>query len=149
MESFAALGIAANIAQFIDYGIKLTSTASEIYRSPSGTTKENVLLGDIMADLEVISSRLINQSENGHPSIQLSKEQCAMRQLAQHCHRISGELQQILSDLSIADNTQLSRTKAILQVFRHRNKRGKVEELYQALVKARGQLATHIIFALE
>ncbi|KAK0705521.1 hypothetical protein B0H67DRAFT_649843 [Lasiosphaeris hirsuta] len=41
MEATVALGLAGNITQFLDFGLKLCKTVSEIYRSGTGITKYN------------------------------------------------------------------------------------------------------------
>lgn len=38
MEAFAALGLAGNIVQFVDFGCKLFANAQEIYSSASGSS---------------------------------------------------------------------------------------------------------------
>jgi hypothetical protein len=56
MDSFTAIGFAANILSFIDYSTKVISTAIEIYESASGNTQDtqnsdNLLVND---DFEII-----------------------------------------------------------------------------------------------
>jgi hypothetical protein len=41
MEPLAAIGLAGNITQFVDFGLQLCRTMTQIYRSASGSTKQN------------------------------------------------------------------------------------------------------------
>ncbi len=41
MDPITALGFGRNIIQFLDFGLKLTSKAHEIYKSTNGALSEN------------------------------------------------------------------------------------------------------------
>lgn len=62
MEATAALGLAGNISQFLEFGLKLCKTVAEISRSGSGITKNNAdrerLTRNFASSLEVIKRDL-------------------------------------------------------------------------------------------
>lgn len=47
MDPLSSLGVAGNVIQFIDFGIKLVSRFKQIYRSADGALQENNDLSDV------------------------------------------------------------------------------------------------------
>lgn len=140
MDPLTALGLAANIAQFVEYGIKLTSTVSELYHSPDGTTKENTNLEIIVTDMQDLTGALVDEN---------SKDQGPLTVLAQSCYDISGDLQRIFTDLKMPQDTNHPKWQAFRQTLRAQGKTKEIEKLYHRLEKNRSQLATHMIFLLK
>ena len=56
MEALVALGLAANVVQFVDFGCRLVSKSREIRRS--GSLSQHVNLDLIANDLENLSGKL-------------------------------------------------------------------------------------------
>lgn len=59
MEAFAALGLASNIIQFVDFSCKLFSTSQEIYSSASGASSRVTDASAIAGTLHELSGRLL------------------------------------------------------------------------------------------
>ncbi len=59
LEGFAALGVASNIVQFVEFGCRLFSHSKELYRSSSGLANEAVELENITRSLVHLSDRLV------------------------------------------------------------------------------------------
>lgn len=140
MDPLTALGLAANIAQFIEYGIKLTSSVSEIYHSPEGTTRDNADLDVIAADLQAVTLSMLDAQ---------SQSQGTLRLLTSNCYHIGFDLQQILEDLKIPDGASHPKWQAFRQAIRAQGKAKEIKKNYDKLEKSRGQLATHMIFLLR
>lgn len=58
MEALAALGLAGNVVQFVDFVSQLISTGSEIAGSVQGTTERTLELEKVYDSLNTFSSRL-------------------------------------------------------------------------------------------
>lgn len=58
MEAFAALGLAGNIVQFVDFSCKLFSNAQEIYSSASGSSDRVADAAFIVSNLNDLCKRL-------------------------------------------------------------------------------------------
>ncbi|KAI0967407.1 hypothetical protein F4678DRAFT_241674 [Xylaria arbuscula] len=63
MEALAALGLASNIVQFLDFTWRLTSAAGEIRNSMSGATERTIELDKIFGKLSSFCSNLANPIE--------------------------------------------------------------------------------------
>jgi hypothetical protein len=84
MDPVTALGIAAAVAQFIQFGSSLASQASRIYRSSDGALLENI-------ECESQSRRLKDLCEGMRNS---SGE--ALKEVCEGCLEVAGELQELL-----------------------------------------------------
>lgn len=55
MDPVSALGVAAAVVQFVDFGVRLISSTGQLYRSASGHTEEEVYLTTIASDLSQLA----------------------------------------------------------------------------------------------
>jgi hypothetical protein len=55
MDPFSALSVAANIVQFIAYGINIVSKGNQLYKSTNGALFENVELQEATIRLQQLS----------------------------------------------------------------------------------------------
>ena len=59
LESLAALGVASNIVQFVDFGCRLFSESKELYMSSNGLASEAVELKNITRSLSRLSNDIV------------------------------------------------------------------------------------------
>ena len=87
-DPLTALGLVANIAQFIDYGRELFNTAKSIYDSASGFERETETCHALTVDLRTVCDKLIAPSPTAETEYEVSK----LRPLALRCAREGDEL---------------------------------------------------------
>ncbi|KAK2001898.1 hypothetical protein LX36DRAFT_310142 [Colletotrichum falcatum] len=138
-ESLAALGVAANIVQFLELGLKATVSIVEIYRSVSddGWTARNADLDSIAKDLRDRCDRLKDDAD--------VKLDLVMVRLLQRCIDTADELSLELRGLvrNIATRHQKwSKFKVSLAAY---FKRGKINEIQARL----GEIKTHVFEHLQ
>ncbi|KAH7410001.1 hypothetical protein DE146DRAFT_333303 [Phaeosphaeria sp. MPI-PUGE-AT-0046c] len=96
MEALAAVGLAGNIVQFIDFSCKLFAGASSIYHSHAGTLKG-------AQDLETITESLIDLSIRLEKSLEKQRSGVIALQnlkvLAKGCHDTAKELVTVLQSI--------------------------------------------------
>ncbi|KAI9154739.1 hypothetical protein HJFPF1_07296 [Paramyrothecium foliicola] len=100
MEPLSALGVAAGVVQFIDFGTRLISTTGQLYQSPSGRTAREVQLTTIASDLAQLSTNIRSQ-------ITLLKEatpaqgssESVLLGICEECMGAAKELQDALTNL--------------------------------------------------
>ncbi|KAK2750104.1 hypothetical protein FQN57_004597 [Myotisia sp. PD_48] len=95
MESLAAVGLAANILQFIEVFLKVVKEGYDIYESVSGTTEENTHSIVTASDLQVVTETLSGDLLGS------SKDELALKGLAVKCEALSRDLLKILDSLTI------------------------------------------------
>ena len=57
-EAFPLISLAANIAQFVEYSMVLTSKVKEIYRSAEGAGKENLEIEMVVQDINNLGANI-------------------------------------------------------------------------------------------
>lgn len=98
LESLAALGIAANIIQFVEFGCKLFSKSRALYKASDTRVEESVELEIISKALKRLSNDLI-----AIPSSTMSQSQAEadLLPLVKRCQAIAKELLVALDELQV------------------------------------------------
>ncbi|KAI0909369.1 hypothetical protein F4823DRAFT_594722 [Ustulina deusta] len=130
MEGFAALGVAANIAQALEYGFKLLQKSRNLRE-----------LGVIDPDLNSDTRRLQTLAVSLN-SQQLPKSHEDLGNLARECAKVSAALIAVLDELELMDpNSRWQRFKATVKSELKRNDIGKLEK---RLDMYKTQLSLHL-----
>ena len=98
LESLAALGIAANIIQFVDFGCKLFSESRALYKASDKRVEESVELEIISKALKRLSDDLGAIPSSTTPQPQAEAE---LLPLAKRCQTIADELLVALNELQV------------------------------------------------
>lgn len=102
MEPFAALGLACNIVQFVDFSCKLLSSASAIYRSASGAAPAVNDATTIARTLHDLSSRLVaptTTADQEESQASQNPMNTLLNELASGCRGASAEVLSALDGL--------------------------------------------------
>jgi hypothetical protein len=94
-DPLTALGLVANIAQFIDYGRELFNTAKSIYDSASGFERETETCHALTVDLRTVCDKLIAPSPTAETEYEVSKLRSSMceRRRRTACAARKGKIQ--------------------------------------------------------
>ena len=115
LEGIAALGIASNIAQFVEFGCRLFSESKALYRSSSGLADEAVELDNITQSLSRLSNSLIlehsfsSQPPSDDIDIQFQpanefeedSDETDLTLIATECKKVADELSEALNRLRV------------------------------------------------
>ncbi|KAB5580897.1 hypothetical protein GE09DRAFT_455775 [Coniochaeta sp. 2T2.1] len=144
MESLAALGLAANIAQFLELGAKIFKDVREI--TDAGSTISAGHLSTLAADLNHLGARLKDQ----HTSTALSSgsEEQALCDLASKCSEAAAELTDILESI-VRDNPKRAKWKSTLAAFRTVWHQDRINMLAERLAEYRSQLTLRLLMVLN
>ena len=133
-ESIVALGLAANVVQFIEFGSRLAAQFWSFYRSGSSGAHFHPDLDQINIDLQRVLTGLqvpLNQTDSG------------VEQLVQDCHKISVELDAILRSLS---EVKISSARdALKAAFKAVWKEDEIKAFQDRLDRFRAQLNLHLL----
>ncbi|KIW23715.1 uncharacterized protein PV07_11894 [Cladophialophora immunda] len=148
MAELAALGLAGNILQFVDFGIKLFQEARVLYRSSEGVTPAELeletttrVLRQYAQDLET-SQRGINAN---HASDSITLRNSA---IAKECNGLADELLQLLESLRIKD-TENRKWSSFKHALSRVAKRSKIENMERRLNRLRDALNSSLISDLK
>jgi hypothetical protein len=128
-EAFAALSIAANIAQFVDYARQLISSSKEIYNSLDGARDEHQGLKLIIEDIK----NLANETRPANAG-SYSTDEIGFRKLAAECEPLADKLLAILKDLEVPNDTRFRGLQSVRQTIRSAAKKKNIQDLQRRLV---------------
>lgn len=98
LESLAALGLAANIIQFVEFGYNLFSESRELYKASDKPVEESVELAIISKALKHMSDNLVATSPS---TIEQAQAEAHFQSLAMRCQTIAEELLVALKELQV------------------------------------------------
>lgn len=140
MEATAAIGLASDIVNFIDFACKSIKAAEELYHSEHGATKENERMGAIVGDLREFSLGL------GASLPSPTKHERAIEALAKDCAEVSDELIAILEKLRLSRS---SRRKSIMKILSSAWKKSEMASLEARLGEYRAQMNVRLMAAMK
>lgn len=98
MEVVCAIGLVANMIQFVTLGSNILKAAKEIQQSMVGLTKDNEELKITTTEMRSLTQRLYNSS------IQLeSEKERAVHELARKCGNLSERILNLIQTVSLED----------------------------------------------
>ncbi|KAL9116472.1 MAG: hypothetical protein Q9187_007003 [Circinaria calcarea] len=149
MDPLTALGLSANVAQFVSFVSELLSKSKEIYTSTKGCTNKVLSLETVYAQLRDLSSSLELSSQKD-PKLEAVKEKSnfvehvfSVNGLSQSCKMDCDRLLDVLRELRVGDGSKKrwqSFTIALKTVW----KRNEIADLEQRLHYVQATLTLHI-----
>ncbi|KAH0843180.1 hypothetical protein FOPE_07819 [Fonsecaea pedrosoi] len=142
LDPLSAIGLAANIVQFIDFSRRLISDAKEIYHSTNGVTAENVELQDVAESLSRLSSTLLNPLD--HSQAAISQTEAEIVKIAAASRVVGDELLAAIQSLTAGDGSH-KKWRSFLQALKTLWKKDKIAKLRKRLEDARSNLSVHVL----
>ncbi|KAF4913555.1 hypothetical protein CGCVW01_v010858 [Colletotrichum viniferum] len=177
MEALAAVSLAGNVAQFLEFGLKAVATTYELLRNPDGTLQENIdlqsiaqstkrgvadklrglQLGAIAAEV-VCSLDKVEEDKKGRDeflsSLELplpasrAAENAVMQDLVSRCSHVAGQILGILDGLKASTTRREGLYLKITIVSKTLWKRSELKELHERLNALRSQVSAHLVVLL-
>ncbi|KAI0182255.1 hypothetical protein EV127DRAFT_476064 [Xylaria flabelliformis] len=142
LEALSAIGLAANIIQFIDYTYRILSESQEIFHSASGISAQHADIEAIAVSLSELSSTLVPPSTP--PSIKLPPDEAEIRRLATLSRDTAQDLISCIQNLQRCGGRR-RRWASIRQALEGLWNKDKIDQLVKRLNDMRSQLSTHIL----
>ncbi|KAE9367299.1 hypothetical protein N431DRAFT_444453 [Stipitochalara longipes BDJ] len=142
MDPWSILGIAASILQFVDVGYELLSGAKEVYCSAEGMNRQTAELRDLAKDIR-------RQNEQILSSYSLSKEEKAIKSLAERSLDIAKTLDTKLAKLVVPDNTKFRRLQSAKVSFKVMIQQKDLEELKKRLLDLQNHVQQRLSIILQ
>jgi hypothetical protein len=133
MEALAAIGLASNIIQFVDFGAKFIRIVAEISKSSTGRLQEH-------DELEVIAGDLDQQSSVINSALNASGDPLMSKHLAS-CKTIASELALLLSGLTKNQHGMVAGLRGSIRVLRSK---GAITDLERRLNRIREAILTRL-----
>jgi hypothetical protein len=145
MSELVALGVAAAILQFVDFGSKLLVTGYDIYKSHSGAAPQTIHIQTISTELRAISAEL---SQSPPRDVLPTKREQSLWQLADRAHNIAYHLELLLDSLKLKKSTFKS-WGALRQSWRLLNEKRHIDELKVQLDEIKSLVDTTLLILLR
>ena len=142
MDPFTALGVAANICQFVTYGYKVVSGAFELYHSTDGTLSANKILETIAEDLANLCTELDQESLDSVKG-SMTESEAALLPLARACKVTGQELLSVLEDLKLKSRHQ--KLESAWVAVKSRCKAKQLKDYEHTLGLYRSEIATRLL----
>ena len=130
MDPVAALGLAGNIVQFVDFSCKILHDSKILYGSSTGVSADNDIINSIASDIIDLDNALTAPSEVGAiPN--------SARSLASAFKTVAAELLKVLEKIRVEGSNR--RWKSFVQALRSVWKKEQIEELVKRMERLRGE----------
>lgn len=146
-EPFAALGAAAAILQFVDFGTKVLAKTHELKSSASDALVENITIELWVTDLKAVADKLETAPAaiHGLPP----GDQSELQKLVSACHPLCKELLALLERLKKSHDTFSSTWDALRKSSRSIWHKGKLASLQSQLDSIRSQINLKLLSMLR
>ncbi|KAK7706210.1 hypothetical protein SLS57_009749 [Botryosphaeria dothidea] len=136
LEAFAALGLASNIVQFVDFSCKLVSQTRAIHESSKGASEQQL-------DLEVISRELIRIIDTLGPASSTEVIGPGLQAIARQCRDVAKALSEAVENLRPRKTGTVWRS--FVQAMKEAGENGKVKHLVERVSVLQGSLNTQLL----
>lgn len=149
MDGLSAVSLAGNLAQFLEYGIRIVRTTREIATSRLGISEEVAEVQLILNDLDATISLIKDPSYLGNDD---KRDDETLRELVQSCLSLAPKIESIIQSLQLQrKGTSRPRQawsavrKAALTLY----KKGEIDQLSNRLFSLRTQISAHMVILIE
>ena len=147
MEPLTAVGLAANIVQFVTFGINIVSKGNQIYRSQDGDLPKNREIENVTKDLQQLQGKLRSSIGPHDLSNTMTEDDQALKALLDTSNDIATQLLQQLNRVKAKGRPQ--RWKSLRQALKSVCSKGDIESLAQRLSALREGIKTRIFISLR
>lgn len=145
MEALAAVGLASNVAQFLEHGINAVRLASQIMKSATGTSEQAARLNEVASDITGILTAI--KTDRWKASDHAKDE--VLDRLVEKCLELSREVIDMTDGLKMQTNGRPRIIEGAYRVGLTMYKRKDLEQLSGQLLSMRTQVTSHLIVLIE
>lgn len=139
-EALVAVGLAANIFQFIDVGSRYVSTLWKIYVSARQGPTELLDVQTITRDLKNVLRDLRTSDES---SVSLDSNESGLQRLVQSCEALAGELLDSLRKVQVPEKSR--KRDAVTVTFRVMRQEEDLKSMQVRMDRFRQELVLHLL----
>lgn len=144
MDPVSALGIAAAVVQFADFGSRFIKSAHELYKSPTGQAPEYINLSNVSKNLLHLADTVKAKLDKYEgPTV------ASFDYVYRECKSTNDELQRILNELKVRGSTTIEVAADALRVaFQQVIRAGDIEGLENRLDNIRQEVNVAMLYML-
>ena len=142
MDPISAVSLAAVVAQFLDFGIKLVAKTHEIYSSVEGSEIRNIEINLIAQNFIPLNQRVRSRSRKVC-AFAISEDEEALEAITEQCSKIGRELIDALEKAKVQG--AYKRWKSVRQALKSVLGRDKIQDLYDRFKQYREQIVVVLL----
>ena len=142
LDPLTAVGLAASLFQFVEFGSKVLAESYQAYRSTSGVSQETSHLIAVTDDVKKWTAEFDKQTTF---SSNLSQDEKALVGLRVHCHEVACDLLELLESFRVKHMGHLRAFSTFKQSIRLAHKGNKINKLTRDLDNIRSQINTRLL----
>jgi hypothetical protein len=147
METLAAVGLAGNIVNFLDFGLKVVSKGREIHRANDGALSQNNDLEVVTRDLLLLQTRMERSLTSTTTAYDLNQPDEDLVQLLESSNELARRL---LERLNMAKALgRYKRWKSLRQAIKSVSSKAEVDDIASRLTTYRAQFQTRILASIR
>ncbi|KAF2823870.1 hypothetical protein CC86DRAFT_384404 [Ophiobolus disseminans] len=146
MESIAALGLASNIVQIVDFSSRIISRGHELYKSANGRTEEHDILDSAASNLSELHKDLQVSGSTGNPR-KLRASDRQLLELKLQSQKVVAELSAALAKARVSGPHQ--KWQSVYQALKSVSTDKDISNLANQLDDIRKQVDTAILVSLR
>ncbi|KAK6373655.1 hypothetical protein LTS17_008148 [Exophiala oligosperma] len=147
LDPVSALGTAAAIIQFLDFGGRLLSKQREIAQSTRGTLIEHEELVAVTRRLDELNGQIQQRGISFENTTKTTQADLALMKVSEECKNLAAEFRQVLEGLS--GRPGQSSYKSFRQAFKIVWHKDGIETMQRRLDQQRSQLILHIVVVIS
>jgi len=148
MESIAALSLASNVIQVVDFSARLVSKGYKVYKSVDGSLAENIDAEIIAKDLNDLNGKLrLSYEKNTEKGVPLADDDQALINLCEKCTVLADELLQSLEGVKVFGRHR--KWKSARQALKSVINKDDLAQFSRRLDSYRNEMIIHITVSLR
>ena len=146
MEPLAAISLAGNVIQFVDFATNIVSRGNELYFSSHGALSKNMEIEDVAKRLIDINQRLLtsplrvtefSSTNGGRPRYE------PLVLIVESCNEVAKELLETLDKLKVRGNHR--RWRSVQQAIRSVWNQDRIDRLVERMAKYREEMVIQVL----
>ena len=147
MDPLTALGVAGNLVQLVEFGVRVLSKGNHIYHSAEGTLEANHDLEKVTTDLLLLQTKLKRSWRPRNLSSALPEDEQRMHDLCVSCDTVAQKLLERLNMVKAQGRHR--RWKSLRQALKSVCSKQYIDELSRSLSNYQTQLNVHLLVSLR
>lgn len=147
MDPLSAFGVAASIAQFIQFGGSLVSKSRQIYKQ--GAILDHVQCGNATRRLEELTDDVKAFLKELQGLGELSADAKALEVICCNCLNLSAELLSRLDKIRLDEGSKSRKWKSFRQALKSVCTKDAVDSLAKRIAESREELNSHLIVSIR
>jgi hypothetical protein len=147
MDPLTALGLAAAVVQFVDFGIGVFRKSNEILHSASGASVENASIKDTTLDLQLLLEKIKDSQPRIPAGSSIPSEQLSLISIIEGCNEVGNDLLKLVESVSAGPGA--GKRKSIAAALALTWSRNRFQETAGRLERYKKQLSMNILVSLR